>query len=165
MSCNSSGGGPFIKRAHRPPQMESSLPLALGREAGYLRRAVTVAMALVALAAPIFGAHVFSVGLTHVSTAAAYRMASEAWISHKYGTAAKLFGLALNMTWRGGVSSQLASVHLERTRRLRDAGNLEGALRECSQAVQALGFYDDEGATSYLCFQIETQMKQASPHR
>jgi len=119
--------------------------------------------ALVAVTVLAIAGHAFSLGLKHVSTASAYRLSSEYWANGEYSKAAGLFSLAVGMTWRGGVRSEVANVHLARVRRLQDAGDLEGALRECANAVRALGMYDDEGATSYLCFQIETQLASQAP--
>jgi len=66
--------------------------------------------------------------------------------------------IAVVMTWEGGLRSEAACVHLARTSRLRQAGNLQGALRECAAAASTLGLDDDEGAVSYLCYTIEAEV-------
>jgi hypothetical protein len=134
-----------------------NLPVHLARF-GHRWGVLRVCLSLLAAAAVVFGTHVLARGLARVSTASAYRQASVAWARRDYRAAAGFLKIAVVMTWEGGLRSEAASVHLARTSRLRQAGNLQGSLRECAAAASTLGSDDDEGAVSYLCYTIEAEV-------
>ena len=102
-------------------------------------------------------------GFHHVNAASELRHAQEYWQNGEVGKSLPKFVAAFRLALESGIRWSIANGYINQMRSLNSAGRLREALTQCTEAVQTLDGFDDEGIISYECAAIGENIRRQSP--
>ncbi len=104
-------------------------------------------------------------GFRHVEPATTLKQAGQDWQEGRLGASLSGYLHAYTMAIEAGARWAAARPVVDRMMAERKGGQLDRALASCSQAVDMLHGFDDEGSLSYECFALEAEIERQNELR